>query len=210
MPNPFEIALNEPLPQCCSLGSCCKGASPSTPYHQLLKRAANPEDNFARTFFSIMIPYKNHAEAETVVPGLVSRTKAAALKQPDVFKCDADLVFYHCRFLLENNRCGIWEDRPQFCRDYPDTPFIVMAPGCAFEPWRDTCQKKFNALKSNVDDLKQLKKSLREEKRELYALNEIWPELLAFQEMQDTSMLSLVLSLTPLYLASPYQSFYFF
>lgn len=204
MGNVFESTLGVPLPQCCSLGSCCKGASPSTPYHELLKRTSgdNPSD-FARGFFSVMIPYLSHQEAEAVVPGLVERTRRAAEKQT-VFKTDDDLVFYHCRYLTDSNRCGVWEDRPQFCRDYPDTPFVVMAPGCAFESWRDACTKKFNALKSEVADLKTLKDNLSH----LQLMQDI-PLSQPVVLRSDYTALSLLLSLTDLYIASPQCSFFF-
>jgi Fe-S-cluster containining protein len=217
LPNPFERELGIPLPKCCSLGSCCKGASPSTPYHQLLKRAA-AGDEFARGFFSIMIPYQSHAEAEKVVPGVVERTLKAAEKLPD-FKGPQDIVFYHCRYQTEDNKCGVWEDRPQFCRDYPDTPFVVMAPGCAFEPWAKACKEKYFALKEEVAQLKNLKAELAELKAiqragmplppaEAYcsADTKIDAPIL---ESHNADTLSLVLSLTGLYLASPLQSIHF-
>lgn len=158
MTNPFEKELGIPLPKCCSLGSCCKGASPSTPYRKLLKRAVDGDD-FARGFFSIMVPYPSHEAAEQVVPGLVERSLKAAKKLDD-FQNPDDLVFYHCRYQTADNQCGVWEDRPQFCRDYPDTPFVVMAPGCAFESWGQACKEKYQALKSEVSKLKALKEEL--------------------------------------------------
>jgi Fe-S-cluster containining protein len=184
--NAFAKELGIPLPQCCSLGDCCKGASPSKPYRQLLSRAASG-DEFARGFFSIMIPYPTHEAATQVVPGLVERTLKAAANQED-FQDKAELVFYHCRYLTADNRCGVWEDRPQFCRDYPNSPFVIMAPGCAFEGWGQTCREKYTGLKSELKILKR--------------------ELVKQQETVQGN-LSIILSLTPLYLASPMRSFYF-
>ena len=160
MPNIYAEELGVPLPKCCNLGSCCKGASPSTPYHQLMQRAVDG-DEFARGFFSIMIPYASHAEAEKVVPGIVERTLLAAEKQ-ETFTSSEDVVFYRCRYQTADNRCGVWEDRPQFCRDYPDTPFVVMAPGCAFEGWAKTCKEKFYAMKEEVSRLKAMKSELEQ------------------------------------------------
>lgn len=158
MANVYADELGVPLPKCCNQGSCCKGASPSTPYHQLIKRAVEG-DEFARGFFSIMVPYLSHTEAEQVVPGIVERTLIAAEKQ-DAFESKEDVVFYSCRYQTADNRCGVWEDRPQFCRDYPDTPFVVMAPGCAFEGWAKTCKEKFYAMKEEVGKLKAIKEEL--------------------------------------------------
>jgi len=164
MPNAFEKEFKIPLPKCCNLGECCKGASPSTPFHALMQRAAEG-DVFAQGFFSIMVPYASHDDARKVVPGLVERTLKAATKL-DSFESPEDLVFYHCRYLLPDNRCGVHEDRPQFCRDYPDTPFVVMAPGCAFEPWAKACKDKYHALKAEVEELKDLKAELAKLKTE--------------------------------------------
>lgn len=167
MANAFERELGIPKPQCCMQGDCCKGASPSTPFFRLWEKAAGG-DAFAQGFLSIMQPYKNHGEARKVVPGLVERTLKAAEKQPDEFRNpEEDIVFYHCRYLDENNRCGVHEDRPQFCRDYPDTPYVVMAPGCAFEPWAAQCKAKVGEMKAEVARLKELKAELSNLKKTL-------------------------------------------
>ena len=220
MANLFEKELGIPLPKCCNTGACCKGASPSTPYHQLLKRAANG-DEFARGFFSIMVPYSSHQEAEQVVPGIVERTLKAAQKQEE-FTTSDDVVFYQCRYQTADNKCGVWEDRPQFCRDYPDTPFVVMAPGCAFEPWAAACKEKYNAMKAEVAKLKEMKEeltalqTLQAQGLPYNASTEDWMTAIAEtthpaqQSLQaDALRLSLILSLTGIYLASPLQSFHF-
>lgn len=236
MANVFAKELGIPLPKCCSLGSCCKGASPSTPYHQLLKRAAQGDD-FARGFFSIMVPYQSHQEAEVVVPGIVERTRQAATKLEE-FHSEEDVVFYHCQYQTADNKCGVWEDRPQFCRDYPDTPFVVMAPGCAFEAWGAACKEKYHAMKAEVAQLKALKEELAALKTQanpesavmdsppiLPALgqpcnNSPTPPLrkghpharidatASGSNNQNTETLSLVLSLTKLYVGSPLSTRY--
>lgn len=213
IPNAFEKALGVPQPKCCSNGDCCKGASPSEPYYRLLRRAAQG-DEFARNFFSIMVPYASHEEAAQVVPGLVEKTREAALKSDKFPNGPDDVVFYRCRYLQDNNRCGVHEDRPQFCRDYPDTPFVVMAPGCAFIPWANTCRAKFEAMQTEVASLKERRKALA-------AIREGVASGQDFALTDDTLMdepwlaadpvamenLSLVLSLTNLYVTSPYFSF---
>ncbi|MBY0403948.1 MAG: YkgJ family cysteine cluster protein [Cyanobacteria bacterium] len=203
MANIFEKELGIPKPECCSHGECCKGASPSRPYHKLLSRAAEGDD-FARGFFSIMIPYSSHEEARQVVPGLVERTLRAAEKGEEFVNKDEDVVFYHCRYLQGDNRCGVYEDRPQFCRDYPDTPFVVFAPGCAFESWGQACRVKYNEMKEEVSHLKELKE-------ELATLKQWRKEYTNIDEKDlntDNTTLSLVLSLTRLFVASPLCSFF--
>ncbi len=150
----FEALLNQPKPSCCSHGACCKGASPSVPYHQLWAKAA-AGDAFARGFLSIMEAYPSHEAARAVVGTLVDKTLAAAEKQ-ETFAGPEDVVFYHCRYLNADNRCGVYEDRPQFCRDYPDTPFVIMADGCAFAPWAAACKQQFALLEDEHSTLKAL------------------------------------------------------
>jgi Fe-S-cluster containining protein len=206
---PFETVFNLPKPQCCSNGDCCKGASPSTPAHKLWEKAAAGEE-FARNFFSIFQPYASHEEAKKVVPGLVERTLKAAEKSLDFESAD-DVVFYHCRNLLPNNLCAVHEDRPQFCRDYPDTPFVVMAPGCAFEEWGKACKAKYQTLREDLDTLKALQQSVQAGHTSALNALPLLSELLASQGAAETvewdaltqANWQAVLSLTPLYLASP-------
>lgn len=157
-PSLFEAVLNEAKPQCCSHGDCCKAASPSVPVHQLWQKAAEG-DEFAQGFLSIMQPYPTHQAARTVVGALVDRTLAAAQKS-EAFTSPDDVVFYHCRYLGADNTCQIYEDRPQFCRDYPDTPFVVMAEGCAFEAWSHACRSKYKAMQNDVATLTQLREGV--------------------------------------------------
>lgn len=195
-PNAFEKAFELPRPQCCSTGDCCKGVSPSTPYQKLLARAAGG-DEFARNFFSIMVPYKNHAQAAKEVPGIVERSLEAVKKLSDFERGAEDIVFYRCRYLLPNNRCGVHEDRPQFCRDYPDTPYVVMAPGCAYVPWAKACKQKYKAMNHELAELKQQHAKLKD-----YVQQDF--EAHSRSEVDiDMENWMLVLSLTPLYLASP-------
>ncbi len=184
-----------------------------------------------------MVPYASHADAEKIVKGIVERTLLAAEKQ-EAFASPEDVVFYSCRYQTADNRCGVWEDRPQFCRDYPDTPFVVMAPGCAFEGWAKNCKEKFYAMKAEVSRLKAMKLEL-EELKSLQSASSVpggvAPMAMAgipedrvsgtlqsvayghpytkidelFRAADNTDNLSLVLSLTRLYVASPLSSVYF-
>lgn len=194
-------ATGIPMPQCKMQGCCCRAASPSVPFHKLLEKAANGDD-FARNFFSIFIPYASHEEARQVVPGLVERTLKAAQKDK-AFENEDDVVFYHCRYIGEDNRCQIWEDRPQLCRAYPDSPFMVFAPGCAFEPWAQAVREKFNQMKAELAQLKTLKDELDSlQKGTTYTKIDapLWAE-------DNLYNLSMVLLLTPVYLVSPIGSY---
>jgi len=209
---PFETLLNLPKPSCCSHGDCCKGASPSVPYHQLWEKAKN-DDDFARGFLSIMVPYESHEAARAVVPSLVEKTLKAAAKS-EKFNGAEDVVFYACRYLASDNRCGVYEDRPQFCRDYPDSPFLVMASGCAFEGWSNQCRTKFKAMEAEVETLHELQDSLNALQTYALSTHELdsstHQKQLAqwLEEAQREALLSETLRLTSIWTASPAYSCY--
>jgi Fe-S-cluster containining protein len=189
------------MPTCKMQGCCCRGASPSVPFHKLLEKAANG-DVFAQNFFSIFVPHESHDAARKIVPGLVERTLIAS-KKDAAFKTEDDVVFYQCRYIGEDNKCQIWEDRPQLCRAYPDTPFVVFAPNCAFEPWAKAVKEKFALMKEEIAHLKDLKTELedvREGKKYTKIDDPLWAE-------DNLYNLSMVLLLTRIYIASPVGSY---
>lgn len=147
-------------PQCKMTGQCCRMASPSTPAVKLLEKAAQG-NSFARDFFSIFQPYESIEEVKLLSAEIVERSLTQAKKSP-VFDSIDQVVFYHCRFINNENRCLIYEDRPQLCRDYPDTPFIVMPPDCAFESWSKECKKKYQQMQHNLKTLKDIKYIINE------------------------------------------------
>ena len=214
--SPFETLFNLPKPTCCSHGDCCKGASPSIPYHQLWEKAKNGDD-FARGFLSIMVPYESHAAARAIVPSLVEKTLKAAAKS-EKFNGDDDVVFYACRYLNTENKCGVYEDRPQFCRDYPDSPFLVMASGCAFEGWSTQCRSKFKAMEAEVENLQALQGSLNALQSALNLEEEDTVDMPSsekqhqldrwLEEAQREALLSETLRLTSIWVASPAYSCY--
>lgn len=214
-----------PLPQCKMQGCCCRGASPSVPYHQLLRKAAQGE-TFARDFFTIFVPYDSHESARAVEAGLVERTLKAAEKDSG-FEGPEDVVFYKCRYIGDDNKCQIWEDRPQLCRAYPDTPFVVFAPGCAFEPWSKAVRAKYAEIQEDLKNLKKQKQSLERLQQAAFAHgggrgteytkidvpidsinNEHEDDSVAKKKAAETieAELKVVMPLVPMYLASPLAS----
>lgn len=156
--NKWEEYLGIAYPECKMTGQCCRMASPSFPAIKLLKKAADGE-SFARDFFNIFKPYDSIEEAKLISPGLVERALTQA-KKSSVFDSVDQVVFFKCLFIGEDNKCMIYEDRPQLCRDYPDTPFLVMAPGCAFEGWSKDCKEKYKRMNEDLKYLKNLKEIL--------------------------------------------------
>lgn len=194
-------ATGVPLPTCKMQGCCCRAASPSTPAHLLLEKAAQG-DEFARDFFSIFVPHISHNAARQRSGDLVEQTLRAAQKD-ETFRNEQDVVFYSCRYIGDDNKCQIWEDRPQLCRDYPDSPFVVMESNCAFRPWKEATREKYLEMKAELEELEDLKtelENLREGTKYTKIDGELWSK-------HNLVNLSLVLSLTPIYLTSPICSY---
>ena len=127
------------LPQhlCKQQGLCCRVAvfKGLASHKQLLALAQEPADPelqaMARDFASIFIPHPSPAEAHALAPHFVEevQTRAAAQGQaPDA------VTFYHCRYVQEDNRCGVHEDRPSGCRAYPiPHSRSLFHKGCGYE-----------------------------------------------------------------------------
>ena len=172
--NKWSEQFKIPFPQCKMTGQCCRCAAPSSPAIELLEKAAEG-NQFARDFLTIFIPYKNIEEAKKVNPSIVERSIKAGENPENKVPVD-QIVFYHCKFISEDNKCLIHEDRPQLCRDYPDSPYLVFAPGCAYEEWSQQCREKYLALKQQLERLKEYKKeleNLKYQRRAVRLLNQL-------------------------------------
>jgi Fe-S-cluster containining protein len=153
--NKWKEYLGVAYPECKMTGHCCRYASPSFPALKLLKKAAEGSQ-FARDFFNIFVPYDSIEEVRLKVPQLVEKVLAQADKS-SIFDTVDQVVFFKCSFLADDNKCMVYEDRPELCRSFPDTPFLVIAPGCAFEGWSKDCKEKYKRMNEDLKYLKNLK-----------------------------------------------------
>jgi Fe-S-cluster containining protein len=115
---------------CTGCATCCNLACSEFSPAQLQEKAAN-NDNFAKQFTSVFIPYETRAEAENIYPEYLQLLKDTL---------DEDVYFYHCPKLTSNKRCSDYENRPQICRDFPDNPLSVLPKSCGFYGWREEVQ----------------------------------------------------------------------
>jgi len=144
--------LNKPLPECKKCGICCLCASPSTSYRDLLQKAAEG-NQFARDFFSIFIPYKNYDDVRKISESVVEKVLKTGNK---------DIVFYHCRHYHFEKKCTIYSERPQLCRDFPGSPFVILSENCAFYEWAKQCKEAYKKITEELKDLKDKKKQLED------------------------------------------------
>ncbi|OGI22866.1 MAG: hypothetical protein A2287_10395 [Candidatus Melainabacteria bacterium RIFOXYA12_FULL_32_12] len=170
--NKWSKLLDVTSPECKKTGNCCRFSSPSTPGVLLLKKAAE-NDEFARDYLSIFIPYSSLEDVRKLNERVVEKNLEVLQKQK-CGKVNADnIVFYYCRFLADNNSCMIYEDRPSLCRDFPDSPFLVLAPGCAYQEWSDECKKKYAQLKEDIQKKKEELKNLKYQRKATRLLNQL-------------------------------------
>jgi len=141
----WEKLLGVPKPKMCNLmAACCSVATPSVGADELLKQGA-AGDETSRDFLSVFIPHESHEAAKAFyhIDRMLAIVRSRKTRQG---LAEKDIVFYHCRFLGEDRRCQIYEDRPTFCRKYPASPMSILVKGCGYEPWVDSCKKSLLQL----------------------------------------------------------------
>lgn len=156
--------FNLPLPECNKCGTCCLCATPSKSYRELLKKASEG-DEFAQNFFSIFIPYKNLEQAKKISKTIVERTLKSCQQGTNKIPPE-EIVFYRCRHYHHKKQCLIYEDRPQLCRDFPGSPFVILNENCAFYEWAKKCKEAYKNLENELKNLKDYKKELDSLKRQ--------------------------------------------
>ena len=155
-----EQLLKMPQSLCKQRGICCKVATfKGSLSYEGIKEAANDPDNpaaeMARDFASVFIPYNSQDEVREIADEFVDRVRSVAQgkgQNPD------DISFFKCKFVLDDGRCGVHEDRPIGCRVYPfPHKNTIYHPGCGFEQrgkenW-DKIESILNSLGISPDDL---------------------------------------------------------
>jgi Fe-S-cluster containining protein len=147
--NKWAEFLNSPLPECNKTGHCCRCAVPSVPVAKLFEKAKKGED-FARDFLSVFVSHKDIKTAEKESPSVVCQTLELINKSKNSEFSTDTIVFYKCRFISEKHTCGIYEDRPELCRTYPDSPFYVFSEDCSCYKWAAECKKKYFEMKEQL------------------------------------------------------------
>lgn len=133
--NEVNQLMKMPQHLCHQRGNCCRVATfkGSLTYEQILELSQqdSPDSEHARDFSSVFVPYDSQEAARKVADVFVDRVRNFAEtkgQNPD------EITFFGCKFLLDEGRCGVHEDRPQGCRAYPfPHKNTIYHPGCGFE-----------------------------------------------------------------------------
>jgi Fe-S-cluster containining protein len=149
----WETFLERQWPRnaCDRSGECCRGAAQYLPWKNLLPQAAQGELT-ARAFLNQYIPYPNFETAATHAPYGVEASLSVARAKGYV---EDDLIYYHCRFLKGKNECRIYEDRPTFCRTYPESPFGAIPNCCGYSAEAKSCLSQIETMRAELATLKQ-------------------------------------------------------
>ena len=132
----IEALMKLPQSLCKQRGCCCKMATfkGGLSYEEMTVIAESQEGQEAdqvREFLSLFQPYASQEEIAAFSPEFLERVRQVASqngKNPDA------VSVFSCRYLQPDNRCGVHEDRPQGCRQYPTVhPNTIFHPGCGFE-----------------------------------------------------------------------------
>ncbi len=125
------------LPQslCKQRGCCCKAVtfkgSLSDEERAELAQHNSVEGEHARVFGDLFNLYPTQADVPDEYAGFVERVRESAKnkgKNPDA------VSLYSCKFVQDDGRCGVHEDRPTGCRAYPSVyKDALFHPGCGFE-----------------------------------------------------------------------------
>ncbi len=151
---------SRPQSLCLMCGKCCKVSTTTIPYEQL-KTLAESGDKGAIDFLDIFEPYKTIDAAKKVDEKTVNSI-LDLIKTYDATD-ETTLTFYKCKHLLDNNLCGIYNERKDLCNRFPSSIWAIIPAGCGFEGF--LFQKR-----------EELKQSIRKQKENLLTLDLLFEE----------------------------------
>lgn len=146
---------SRPQRLCHMCGRCCRMSTTPITYEEMQVMAAQG-DKGAKDFLELFIPYESIEEARLVDARIVDNI-VNALNNSNIYGDaynEKVLKFYRCRHILDNNLCGIYQNRKELCDRFPSSPWAVIPPGCGFEGWifqkREELKQKIRKQKENI------------------------------------------------------------
>ena len=137
---------------CAKCGACCKLAvSGNSPMQ--FKQKALRGDKLAREWLSIYVPYESEEIAEAICPDFYNKLK-------DVMDPDERLYFYYCSKLGADDKCTIYENRPDMCKNFPMSPMKILPDTCSYLAWTNSVKKLAMSIKAREDLIAFYKKKI--------------------------------------------------
>lgn len=133
-----EVAQLMQMPQslCKQRGICCKvavfkGLHSTEAIIEMAETDPGQDGEMARDFRSVFLPYESIEDVVEIAPEFVERVLDNAEKNG---LSPHEIGFFHCRYVSDEGRCMVHEDRPIGCRKYPiPHPKTIFHPGCGYE-----------------------------------------------------------------------------
>ncbi len=146
-----EETAQEPFPQylCKMCGKCCKSITTNRTFEEL-KVLAEQGSTEAIEFVETFKPFPSIEEARKVVPEQIDQV-LKILKNESGFNIEK-VTFYYCPFINEDNKCTIYERRPNCCRRAPSHGWSAMPPGCGFEGWQFEQREKHKRMIRSIKE----------------------------------------------------------
>lgn len=150
---------SRPQELCLMCGKCCRVVTTANTYGELLELCEKGEEG-AIDFLDIFVPYDSIEAARAVCPQTVENI-LKNLPVEDVEQ--GKVIFYGCKYLLDNNLCGNYENRKELCKRFPASPWVVAPPGCGYEGYlaekRVEIIEKVKEQKNNIAELEEYLKN---------------------------------------------------
>lgn len=157
-----DFIKSRPQRLCLMCGRCCKVATTPFTHNELLAQAQDGDES-TKDFLSLFEPYESIDKAREVCPEIVDnilKTKKDFGHNPD------ETTFYRCKYIQDNNLCGIYEKRLEVCDRFPSTTWAVVPPGCGFEGWlfqkKEEVKKKIRHQKECLIEFEAMLKILKD------------------------------------------------
>ncbi len=150
---------------CKMCGRCCRVSTNNKYTYEEMKKMATDGNSYAQDFLKIFEPYPSIEAARKVDAATVDNI-IEKLKADDCY-VEENLTFYKCRYILDNNLCSIYEERPKLCIVCPSSGWVVTPPGCGFEAWlflkREEDMQRVRQAKEELLDLKVMRTKTHDE-----------------------------------------------
>lgn len=146
---------SRPQELCLMCGRCCRMSTAPLPYEEMLS-LKEQGDKGAIDFLDLFEPYESIEAAREIDARIVDNI-INSLRNSNFYGeayNEKNLTFYRCRYIQDNNLCGIYENRRELCDRFPSSPWVVAPPGCGFEGWlaqkREETVQKIRKQKENL------------------------------------------------------------
>ena len=171
------VYSNKTRPQrlCKMCGKCCKMAVSMYSFDEMVEFSADKESE-ANDFLEVFVPYENLNEPRKFSPEYVDIV-INKLKEQGKYN-ENEPVFYHCKYIKDDNSCKIYEKRYGWCKRCPAHAWMLMPVGCGFSGWQFALREQI------MHDVRKLKEYLYECEM-LYGEGEIPSKNMTVKELKE-------------------------